>query len=167
MLTFGAGTSRGLLAGLMLLGLAACSSDDTAQVAGAGDGSSGTNIAGEAVPMPVDEGGNISNTVSFETDSYALTGEAQITLQKQAEWMKAYPVRTFTIEGHADERGTREYNLGLGERRANAIAAYFVALGIDKSRISIISYGKERPLCTEATEECWAQNRRGGTSINQ
>jgi peptidoglycan-associated lipoprotein len=170
MLIFGANASRGFVAGLMLLGLAACGSGDTdgrtAPVAAAPENG---GIAGQAVPDPSDGGfeGNISNTVYFETDSYALTSEAQAGLQKQAAWLTRYPVRTFTIEGHADERGTREYNLGLGERRANAIGNYFVALGIDKSRISVISFGKERPLCSEATEECWSQNRRGVTSINQ
>jgi len=126
------------------------------------DGIGGTPVPGEA-----SESGVIGNTVYFETDSYVLTTDAQVQLQKQADWLRQYPMRTFTIEGHADERGTREYNLGLGERRANAIGNYFVALGIDKTRISIISYGKERPLCVEATDECWSQNRRGITSINQ
>jgi peptidoglycan-associated lipoprotein len=126
-------------------------------------------IAGKAVPgLPDDSfAGTASDTVYFETDSYALTDNAQAELQRQAAWLHAYPSRTFTVEGYADERGTREYNLGLGERRANSVASYLVALGIDKSRISIISYGKERPLCSEATEECWSQNRRGVTSINQ
>jgi peptidoglycan-associated lipoprotein len=124
-------------------------------------------IGGKAVPGEMSESGVIGNTVNFETDSYVLTTDAQTQLQKQADWLTQYPARTFTIEGHADERGTREYNLALGERRANAIGNYFVALGIDKTRISVISYGKEHPLCVEATEECWSQNRRGVTSINQ
>jgi peptidoglycan-associated lipoprotein len=72
-----------------------------------------------------------------------------------------------TIEGHCDERGTREYNLALGERRANSVANYLTALGIDKSRISTISYGKERPICTDSNEACWSQNRRGVTALNQ
>ena len=162
----------GYLAGALCVAiLSGCSSSDAgSDTASRTVAPSETGIADNAVPgEPIDQHGwqNVGNTVFFETDSYILTADAQSQLQQQAEWLKAFPARTFTIEGHADERGTREYNLGLGERRANAIGSYFVALGIDKSRISVISYGKERPLCVEANEECWGQNRRGVSSLNQ
>ena len=81
--------------------------------------------------------------------------------------MQQYPQHTLTVEGHCDERGTREYNLALGERRANSIANYLTALGLDKARVSTISYGKERPICTDSNESCYSQNRRGVSAINQ
>ena len=102
----------------------------------------------------------VGNTVHFETDRSSLSAEAQLTLQKQAAWMQRSPQRTATIEGHADERGTREYNLALGARRAQAMMDYLIALGVDPKRLKTISYGKERPVCTEANEACWSQNRR-------
>jgi peptidoglycan-associated lipoprotein len=109
----------------------------------------------------------VGNTVYFDLDSYSLSSDAQSQLQRQAAWLQQYPASTLTVEGHADERGTREYNLALGERRSNSVANYLVALGIDKARLSVISYGKERPLCTESDESCWSQNRRGVSAINQ
>lgn len=108
----------------------------------------------------------LSNVVFFETDSSTLTTDAQTVLNEQARYLTDYPALVITVEGHADERGTRDYNLGLGERRANATASYLVALGIAATRISIISYGKERPACPEATDACWAQNRRTVTAVN-
>jgi peptidoglycan-associated lipoprotein len=108
----------------------------------------------------------VGNVVYFETNSAALAATAEATLQRQAAWLLQNPTMTLTIEGHADERGTREYNLGLGERRASAIAAYLVALGVNANRLSVLSYGKERPLCSEAGEPCWAQNRRGVSALN-
>ncbi len=103
----------------------------------------------------------VGDRVFFGFDRYDLTAEAQAQLQKIAAWLKTYPQYRFVIEGHCDDRGTREYNLALGERRATAVKNYLIALGIDASRMQTISYGKERPVCTENTEECWAQNRRG------
>ncbi|WP_374382209.1 peptidoglycan-associated lipoprotein Pal [Dongia sp.] len=174
MLTFGAGTKRGLLAGLMLLGLTACGSDDTAQVAGTGNGSGDTNIANT---NPGDIGGNplgadqvfnneIGNTVYFATDRYDLSTDAQSVLTRQAQWLQQYPVRTAVIEGHGDERGTREYNLALGERRAESARAYLVALGVDAARLQTTSFGKEQPLCAESEEGCWERNRRAVTALN-
>jgi peptidoglycan-associated lipoprotein len=104
--------------------------------------------------------------VRFPLDRYDLTPEAQATLQKQAALLQSYPQVAVTIEGHADERGTREYNLALGERRADTVRNYLVALGIPSDRISTVSYGKERPECPEAAESCWAQNRRGVTVVS-
>ena len=107
------------------------------------------------------------SNVHFDTDGYALSAEAQNTLQHQAAWLQHYPQYALTIDGHADERGTREYNLALGERRADAVMAYLIALGVDPKRLKTISYGKERPTCTEANETCWSQNRRSVSTLDQ
>lgn len=108
---------------------------------------------------------NVGDRVFFDFDKYNLKADAQATLQRQAAWLKQYASNNVTIEGHCDERGTREYNLALGERRANAVRDYLVAQGIDGNRIKTISYGEERPVCGESTEDCWAQNRRGVTVV--
>lgn len=94
-----------------------------------------------------------------------LTPTAQATLDKQATWLQRYGRYNFVVEGHADERGTREYNLALGARRANAIKEYLVAQGVSAARLETISYGKERPICTESSEDCWSQNCRGVSVI--
>jgi peptidoglycan-associated lipoprotein len=101
-----------------------------------------------------------SDRVLFEYDSYALSGEARAVLGRQAEWLKRYPNVALTIEGHADERGTREYNLALGDRRANAVKNHLGALGIPAARLRTISYGKERPEVSGSDDMSWAQNRR-------
>jgi peptidoglycan-associated lipoprotein len=103
----------------------------------------------------------VGNGVYFALDSYDLNGAAQATLRGQAAWLGQNPSRTIVVEGHCDERGTREYNLGLGERRANAVKDYLVTLGVPSSRVRTISYGKERPVCVASNEECWSRNRRG------
>ena len=108
----------------------------------------------------------VSNQVHFQTDSAILQPKAQQILEKQAAWLQAYPQHTVTIEGHADERGTREYNLALGERRAQAVTNYLIALGVEAKRIKTLSYGKERPICADANEMCWNQNRRGVTALS-
>jgi peptidoglycan-associated lipoprotein len=108
---------------------------------------------------------NVGDRVFFDTDKSTVKDEGKATLQRQAAWMKLYPNLTFTLEGHADERGTREYNLALGGRRAAAAKDYLVSLGVDASRIKTVSYGKERPVCLESTEDCWAQNRRAVTVV--
>jgi peptidoglycan-associated lipoprotein len=110
-------------------------------------------------------GHGIGNTVYFDTDSASLTADSQALLQQQAAWLLQNRQRVVTIEGHADERGTREYNLALGERRAEAVMNYLSALGVDAARLSEISYGKERPICPDATETCWEQNRRSVTAL--
>ncbi len=109
---------------------------------------------------------NVGDRIFFGYDRYDLTPEARLTLEKQAEWMQQYPALSLTIEGHADERGTREYNLALGERRANSVKNYLVALGVSPTRLTTISYGKERPAVPGANETAWAQNRRGVTKVN-
>jgi len=104
-----------------------------------------------------------SDRVFFDTDKYDVDAEDQAILASQAAWLKQYPNVRVTIEGHADERGTREYNLALGERRANSAKNYLAAQGIDASRISTISYGKERPDALGSDESAWARNRRAVT----
>jgi peptidoglycan-associated lipoprotein len=108
---------------------------------------------------------NVGDTVHFDYDKYDITDEDRGTLQRQAAWLAKYPSVRVTIEGHCDERGTREYNLALGARRANAVKEYLASLGVSSGRMETISYGKERPMCTESSESCWAQNRRGVTTI--
>ena len=95
-----------------------------------------------------------------------LNEDAQVTLNSQANWLLEYPTYTVVIEGHADEQGTREYNLALGDRRATAVRDYLVAKGIAPSRITTVTYGKERPIEICSTEACWSQNRRGVTVVN-
>lgn len=104
---------------------------------------------------------NVGDRVFFDYDQYTLRADARETIERQATWLKQHGHLTFVIEGHCDERGTREYNLALGERRANAVRNYMVALGIEPSRVQIISYGKERPAALGANPNAWAQNRRG------
>lgn len=108
---------------------------------------------------------NVGDRVFFAYDKYDLDAEARSALEGQAAWLKKYPTRILSIEGHCDERGTREYNLALGERRANAVKNYLVALGVDSSRVSTISYGKERPVALGSNESAWTQNRRGVTVV--
>lgn len=103
------------------------------------------------------------DTVYFDTDKYNIDSADQAALAAQAQWLAKYPAKRATIEGHCDERGTREYNLALGERRANAAKNYLVSLGIDASRISTVSYGKERPIALGSDEASWSKNRRAIT----
>ncbi|WNJ98982.1 peptidoglycan-associated lipoprotein Pal [Thalassospiraceae bacterium LMO-JJ14] len=109
---------------------------------------------------------NVGDRVFFAFDSSDLSAEARASLEKQAAWMKKFGGVRVVIEGHCDERGTREYNLALGERRANASKDYLVALGINPARIKTISYGKERPAALGHNETAWAQNRRGVTVVD-
>ena len=108
---------------------------------------------------------NVGDTVHFGYNDYNIEEGDRATLQRQATWLQKYPSIRVTVEGDCDERGTREYNLALGARRANAVKEYLVSLGVSAARIDTISYGKEHPICSESTEDCWAQNRRGVTSI--
>lgn len=103
----------------------------------------------------------VGDRVFFGFDRYDLTPEAQATLRAQATWLQNYPTVDVMVEGHCDERGTREYNLALGERRANAVKNYLVALGVAADRIDTVSYGKERPAVLGSYPEAWAKNRRG------
>ena len=103
---------------------------------------------------------NGQNVIYFDTDQYNVDSADAAALQSQAAYLSQYPQISITVEGHADERGTREYNLALGERRANAAKNYLVSLGVAASRISTVSYGKERPVAMGSNEAAWAQNRR-------
>lgn len=105
----------------------------------------------------------ISDTIHFELDKYNVDGESEGILRSQAQWLTRYPIKSITIEGHCDERGTREYNLALGERRANAAKTALVAMGIAAGRINTVSYGKERPVALGSDEASWAKNRRAVT----
>jgi len=109
---------------------------------------------------------SVSDRVYFDTDEYSVRPDARATLEKQAAWLAKYPSVRVLIEGNADERGTREYNLALGARRANAVKEYLVSLGVSASRLETISYGKERPICTDSSESCYSQNRRGVSTIS-
>ncbi|MFM5907640.1 MAG: peptidoglycan-associated lipoprotein Pal [Novosphingobium sp.] len=103
------------------------------------------------------------DTIYFDTDKFNIDSQDTVALQNQAQWLMKYPAKRATIEGHCDERGTRDYNLALGEKRANAAKNYLVSLGVDASRLTTISYGKERPAATGSNEEAWAKNRRAVT----
>jgi peptidoglycan-associated lipoprotein len=109
---------------------------------------------------------NVGDRVFFDTDSSVIRPEGQATLIKQAQWLKQYGQYNVTIEGHADERGTREYNLALGARRAAAVRDYLISRGIAPTRIKTISYGKERPVATCDDISCWSQNRRAVTVLS-
>ncbi|MBN9547177.1 MAG: peptidoglycan-associated lipoprotein Pal [Alphaproteobacteria bacterium] len=108
---------------------------------------------------------NVGDTVHFALNQYNIEENDKGTLSKQAAWLTRYPSVRLTVEGHADERGTREYNLALGARRANAVKEFLVAQGVAAGRLETVSYGKERPICTESGEDCWSQNRRGVSVI--
>lgn len=105
------------------------------------------------------------DTIFFDTDKYDIDAEDQAALRQQAQYLQQYPNIRATVEGHCDERGTREYNLALGERRANAAKNYLVSLGIAENRLTTVSYGKERPLDTGSNESAWARNRRAVTIV--
>jgi peptidoglycan-associated lipoprotein len=109
---------------------------------------------------------NVGDRVLFGFDRFDLSSEARDTLEKQSAWLKRYPNGSITISGHTDERGTREYNLALGDRRATAVKNYLVALGVEPSRINTISYGKERPVDPLSSDTAWASNRRGVTTVD-
>ena len=108
---------------------------------------------------------NVGDRVFFEFDSFELTVDGQSTLDAQAAWLKQYSDVNVTIEGHADERGTREYNLALGEKRANAVFTYLMDAGISNSRMNTVSFGKERPEVVGSTDSAWSQNRRSVTTV--
>ena len=153
-----------LIAGLLLL--AACSQNPSntgnANANGAAGAGVGTVVPGSAQDFQQ----NVGDRVFFDFDKSTIKPEGQQTLQRQAEWLKRYPNVTVTVEGHCDDRGTREYNLALGERRATAVQRALVALGVQANRVRTISYGKERPAVLGDNDSAWAQNRRGVTVIN-
>ena len=110
---------------------------------------------------------NVGDRVFFETDSSELTPQSRATLDKQAQWLNQYGTYAFTIEGHADERGPREYNIALGARRAQTVREYLASRGVQAQRMHTISYGKERPVAVCNDISCWSQNRRAVTVLNQ
>lgn len=134
----------------------------------AADTSGGTSVGAVVPGSPQDFLRTVmSDTIHFALDQYDIDPTSRGILDSQATWLAKWPNRRITIEGHADERGTREYNLALGDRRANAAKNYLAAKGIDPSRISTISYGKERPIALGSDEASWAQNRRAVTIVLQ
>ena len=150
-------------------GAAASTGSQPTQTAKVDSGSSQTKAMRADKPAPgsyADLVANVGDRVFFGFDKYELQSQARAMLDRQAAWMKQYPRVTVKIEGHCDERGTREYNLALGQRRASAVRDYLVASGVSGSRIDTISYGKERPEVAGSNEAAWTQNRRGVTTIN-
>ena len=121
--------------------------------------------AGAVPGSPQDFAQNVGDRVFFESDSSDLTPKAQATLDRQVAWLRRYDRGPFTVEGNADERGTREYNFALGARRAEATKEYLIARGISSSRVRTISYGKERPVAVCNDISCWSQNRRAETHV--
>jgi peptidoglycan-associated lipoprotein len=138
-----------------------------------GYGNGGYGKGGRAIPGTVEDfRSGARDTVYFSSDSSDLTPEASQTLSQQARWLQQYPQHPILIEGHADERGTREYNLALGARRAQSVRSYLAAQGVPHARMRTISYGKERPVAVCDDITCWSQNRRaqttlGGAAISQ
>jgi peptidoglycan-associated lipoprotein len=154
--------------------LSACgtnSSDGEIDMTGANDGvivDDGAGLYSDDGPVPGTQADlvvNVGDRIFFETDSSDLTASARSTLENQAAWLGQYQSVGVVVEGHADERGTREYNLALGERRANSVKNYLVALGVSPSRLTVVSFGKERPAVPGANENAWNQNRRGVTKV--
>ncbi|WP_373506204.1 peptidoglycan-associated lipoprotein Pal [Aestuariivirga sp.] len=144
-----------------VLALAACSKKSTPDLnAGTGPG------AGQAMPgSEQDFAVNVGDRIFFAEDQSTLSSEAQETLRRQAQWLQQYPNVMIQVEGHADERGTREYNIALSARRATATREFLIAQGVEKSRVASIAYGKERPAALCDAEQCWSQNRRAVTVI--
>ena len=143
------------------------SSSSSASSSGSASSSSSSSSSGMTDKASAEEAlAAIGNTVYFAFDSSALNAETEGTLMRQAAFLSANPALTVTIEGHCDERGTREYNLALGERRATAARDFLLAQGVDSARIRTISYGKERPAVAGSNESAWAKNRRAATVIN-
>ncbi|MDE2029879.1 MAG: peptidoglycan-associated lipoprotein Pal [Alphaproteobacteria bacterium] len=153
-----------LAAALVLV--TACDTTGSTQGEGGANGSAGGKIMSAAQPgTQEDLVVNVGDRVFFAFDKSDLSSAAQATLDRQATWLKKYPDVKALIEGNCDERGTREYNLALGQRRATAVKNYLVAAGIPAGRISTISYGKERPAVVGHNEAAWAQNRRAVTVV--
>ena len=141
------------------------SSSSSATAAGAGSSSSSNSTTATQM-SDAEKLAQVGNTVYFGFDSSELAGEAQATLDRQAAFLNVNPTMVVIIEGHADERGTREYNLALGDRRAVAVRDYLLAKGLNAARVRTLSYGKERPAVSGSNEESWAKNRRAATVLN-
>jgi peptidoglycan-associated lipoprotein len=149
----GLGIAAALIAGLALSACANKANDSLASAGVAAPGSQQDFVV------------NVGDRVFFETDQTDLTATARATLDKQAQWLQQYGNYTFTIEGHADERGTREYNIALGARRAQNVRDYLASRGIQANRMRTVSYGKERPVAVCNDISCWSQNRRAVTVL--
>jgi peptidoglycan-associated lipoprotein len=149
----------GILAAALALG--ACAKNPLDQ-GGPGSANASAAVPGSQQDFVV----NVGDRVFFESDSSELSQQALGTLERQAQWLRSYPQYAFLIEGHADERGTREYNIALGARRAQAVRDYLASRGIQGHRMRTISYGKERPVAVCNDISCWSQNRRAVTVLN-
>ncbi|AEQ52457.1 peptidoglycan-associated lipoprotein Pal [Pelagibacterium halotolerans] len=153
---------KGLLLAVLLVAVAACARTPTTGVGNiSGDAAGGGGAPGSQQEFLV----SVGDRVFFETDSSVLTADAQATLNQQSQWLQQYSQYRIVIEGHADERGTREYNIALGARRATAVVNYLVSRGIPQERLSTVSYGKERPVAICNDISCWSQNRRAVTVL--
>ena len=171
-----------LTSGLLVFFLVACSTTpkDTADSTGTGTTTSTSSVSGtesdssiaSTDSATIEPGSqedlivNVGDRVFFNYDSFELDSDAQELLQDQVAWLKQYSGVSVIIEGHCDERGTREYNLALGEKRAQSVKNYLIGLGISSDRVSTISYGKERPAVVGSNDGAWAQNRRSVTLVN-
>ncbi len=155
----------GLVGAVALLAACETAPTDGANANASGDSSATAQKLGPAAGSAQDFVVNVGDRVFFGYDQYNISADARSTLEKQAAWLKKFPKGTVALEGHADERGTREYNLALAERRANAAKEYLVSLGVDAMRVKVISYGKERPVALGHNEAAWAQNRRAVTVV--
>lgn len=153
--------ARFAVAVVAALAAAACA-NKTNELGAGGVGGAGAASPGSQQDFVV----NVGDRVFFESDSTDLTTQSRATLDKQAQWLSTYNRYAFIIEGHADERGTREYNIALGARRAQAVRDYLASRGIEPSRMRTISYGKERPVAVCNDISCWSQNRRAVTVLN-
>lgn len=149
--------------------VAACTTASEELASAGGEGAQGRN----GVAQDTVRGGtqqdlvvNVGDRIFFDFDMFELKSEARRTLARQADWLRTNPNVTVTVEGHTDERGTREYNIALGERRAVAVKNFLIEQGVSASRITTISFGKERPVAVGSSEVSWSQNRRGVTTIN-
>jgi peptidoglycan-associated lipoprotein len=151
-----------LFAAVLLVSACETASDNNANQTGTGGAQTSSIRPGSQEDLAV----NVGDRVFFGYDQVNLSPEARGTLDRQVQWLQQYRNVTVTIEGHADERGTREYNLALGERRANSVKNYLVARGVGANRVKTISYGKERPAVVGSGEAAWAQNRRGVTVVD-
>ncbi len=155
------------LALLLCAGLTACSQVPPPAANLTGDGADGANGGPVSPGSSRDFSVNVGNIVYFTTDSTDLTPDAQNTLRAQAGWLQKYPQYTITLEGHADERGTREYNIALGAKRSEIVRGFLGSQGVSAARMRNISYGKERPVAVCNDISCWSQNRRVVTVLNQ
>jgi len=151
-----------LAAALLSMSLAACEKNAPAAGFGLGAGGAGNFTPGSAQEFS----GRIGDTVHFETDSPELTPEGRSIVTAQAVWLRQYANYPIAIEGHADERGTREYNIALGARRAETVKNFLISQGIDPRRVRTVSFGKERPVAVCDNISCWSQNRRAVTVLN-